>query len=306
MRNPKLLDGKTALVTGGTSGIGYYTALALASLGSVVYITGRDPRRGQNAQSEIRTAAGHGGIHFIYADASTVGGNKKLADCIVADSNQLHILVNNVGGMYNDRWVTADSYEATLAMNFVGPFALTEALLPLLYQSAPARIVNVSSAGYMMWKGDLFADLQSHNAYNATNAYSRSKYLNLLWSLALARRLEGSGIVVNALHPGTAWTTLTKNSKPRSFPPGLRPFWPVLRLMQRIGSPEKVAHASIYLASAPEAAKFNGQYFESSTRPKELLSDVIDLEKQEKAWALGASLVHAAQTAIPMQLVPAL
>jgi retinol dehydrogenase-14 len=304
MNNPKLLDGKTALVTGGTSGIGYYTALALAKLGAMTYITGRDMARGREAERQMRAASGQDRVHFLQADASTVGGNQKLAERVFSKTKQLHILVNNVGGMYNDRWVTADSYEATLAMNFVGPFTLTEALLPILQESTPARIVNVSSAGYMMWKGDLFADIQSHETYNATDAYSRSKYLNLLWSLALARHLEGSGIVANTLHPGTAWTAMTKSSEPRSFPPGLRPFWPVLRLMQRIGSPEKVARTSIYLASAPEAARFNGQYFESSTQPKELPAGVIDLEKQEKAWELGSSLVHAAQTAIPIELVP--
>jgi NAD(P)-dependent dehydrogenase (short-subunit alcohol dehydrogenase family) len=250
----------------------------------------------------MRAATGQDNVYFLQADASTVGGNQKLASSLLAQTDQLHILVNNVGGMYNDRWVTADSYEATLAMNFVGPFALTESLLPVLQRSVPARIVNVSSAGYMMWRGDLFADVQSRESYNATDAYSRSKYFNLLWSLALARRLEGSAIVANALHPGTAWTTMTKSSEPRSFPPGLRPFWPVLRLMQRIGSAEKVAHTSIYLASAPEAAKFNGQYFESSTRPKELPPDVIDIEKQEKAWELGTSLIHEAYTAIPTEL----
>ena len=304
MDNQKSLDGRTALVTGGTSGIGFYTALALARLGATVYITGRNADHGQGAEHQIRAAAGNENVYFIQADASTVDGNQKLARRILEETGQLHILVNNVGGLYNDRWVTADSYEATLAMNFVGPFALTEALLPLLRQSAPARIVNVTSAGYTMWKGDLFADIHSCENFSGVDAYNRSKYLNLLWTLALARRLEGCGIVANALHPGTAWTAMTRGSQKRSLPVAMRPFWPLMRLLQRIGSPEKVARTSIYLASAPEAAKFNGQYFESSTQPKELSAGVIDLEKQEEACELGASLVHAAQTAIPIELVP--
>lgn len=304
MDNQKLLDGRTALVTGGTAGIGFYTALALARLGAVVYITGRDLGRGQKAQAEMRKAAAHDGVHFLCADASTVAGNRELARGIVEETDQLHILVNNVGGLYNDRWVTGDVYEATLAMNFVGPFALTEALLPLLRQSAPARIVNVTSAGYQMWKGDIFADIQSRETYSGVEAYNRSKYLNLLWTFALARRLEGSGIVANALHPGTAWTAMTKSSEPRSFPANMRPLWPLLRLIQRIGSPEKVAQTSIYLASAPEAANITGHYFESNTHPKDLGPDVADLAKQEKAWELGVSLVHKAVTAIPVEPEP--
>lgn len=304
MNNTSLLDRNVALVTGGTSGIGYHTALALARLGAEVYITGRDPSHGRNAQAEMRKAAGHRRIHFICADACTVGGNQELGRQIWEKTNQLHILVNNVGGLYNDRWVTADVYEATLAMNFVGPFALTEALLPLLRQSAPARIINVTSAGYTMWKGDLFHDIHSSESFSGVQAYSRSKYLNLLWTLALAYRLEGSGIVANALHPGTAWTAMTKSNEPRILPPGMRALWPVFRLLQRIGSPEKVAQTSIYLASAPEAANFNGRYFESSTRPKDLSPDVIDATKQKKTWELADCLVRTARTAIRVESEP--
>ena len=298
MNTQRILDGKTALITGGTSGIGFYTARALARMGAVIYVTGRNADHGREAERQIRAAAGQNNVYFIQADASTVGGNQELARRIVVETDRLDILVNNVGGLYNDRWVTADSYEATLAMNFVGPFALTEALLSLLQQSAPARIVNVTSAGYGMWKGDLFADVQSSKSFSGVDAYNKSKYLNLLWTLALARRLVGSRIVANALHPGTAWTTMTKGSEKRSLPTSLRSFWPVMRLLQRVGSAEEVAHTSIYLASAPEAANINGQYFESSTSSKQLSVDVIDVYKQERAWELCISLVQNAQTAI--------
>jgi NAD(P)-dependent dehydrogenase (short-subunit alcohol dehydrogenase family) len=302
MNNQKSLEGRTALVTGGTSGIGFYTASGLANMGAIVYVTGRDRKRGQDAERQMRMAAGHEHVYFRQADASTVGGNQELASCISEETDQLNILVNNVGGLYNDRWETGDGYEATLAMNFVGPFALTQALLPLLRQSTPARVVNVSSAGYTMWKGDLFEDVQSCAAYSGVDAYNRSKYLNLLWTLALARRLEGSGITANVLHPGTAWTDMTKSSEPRSFPAGMRPLWPILRLIQRMGSPEKVAHTSIYLASAPEVVDMTGQYFESSTNRKALRSEIADYAKQEASWKLGTLLVRAAQRLFPAQL----
>ena len=149
-----------------------------------------------------------------------------------------------------------------------------------------------------MWKGDLFEDFQSCEVYSGVDAYNRSKYLNLLWSLALARRLEGGSITANVLHPGTAWTAMTKSSEPRSFPAGMLPLWPIFRLIQRMGSPEKVAHTSIFLASAPEAANITGKYFESSTDPKDLRGEVIDYAKQERTWELGISLVRDAPTAI--------
>ena len=296
MNDKNLLDDKTVLVTGGTSGIGFYTALGLARLGAAVYITGRNASRGQESERQMRAAASRERVHFIQADAATVGGNQELARRISEETDRLDVLINNPGGLYTHRWVTADSYEATLAINFVGPFALTEALLPLLRQSTPARIVNVTSAGYSMWKGDLFADVQSCDSYTATDAYNRSKYLNLLWTFALARHLKDSGIIANALHPGTAWTTMTQNSEPRSFPVGMRRLWPLIRFLQRIGSPEKVARNSIYLASAPEVSDLTGQYFESSTHPKSLSLEVIDQIKQEKAWTLATSLVHDAIT----------
>jgi retinol dehydrogenase-14 len=125
--------------------------------------------------------------------------------------------------------------------------------------------------------------------------------MNILWTLVLARRLEGSGIVANALHPGTAWTTMNQSSEARVYPPGMRPFWPILRLIQRSGSPEKAARTSTFLASAPESANLKGQYFESSTRPKPLPAQMLDRTNQERTWNLVASLVRNAPTAIPVK-----
>jgi NAD(P)-dependent dehydrogenase (short-subunit alcohol dehydrogenase family) len=219
---------------------------------------------------------------------------------LLAETDKLHILINNLGGLYNDRWETDDGCEATLAMNLLGPFTLTEALLPALRSSAPARIINVASQGYSMWKGDPFADIQTTQSYIGGNAYARSKLLNILWTFALARRLEGAGVVANAIHPGTAWTAQTQSSEARIFPPGMWPFWPLLRLFQRSGSPEKAARTSIYLASAPEGANFTGQYFESSTRPKKLPAELIDPTNQDRTWELAEALVRRALTVVPV------
>ena len=148
------MRGRTVLVTGGTGGIGYQTARALAQRSARVLITGRQADAGEQAAAAIRRDSGHDQVMFLQADHATVGGNQQLADQVRAAVPGLDVLVNNVGGLYQTRWETADGYEATLAMNFLGPFTLTSELLPLLQANAPARCLNVVSAAFKMWKPD--------------------------------------------------------------------------------------------------------------------------------------------------------
>lgn len=295
---PNSLSGKTVLITGATSGIGFQTATALAQRGAVVYVTGRNEDRGRNAERELRTSVGHAGVHFIRADSSTVEGNQQLAARVLTETDELHILVNNVGGLYNDRWETDDGYEATLAMNLVGPFALTEALLSILQQSAPARIVNVTSSAYGMWEGDPFADVHAEQSYLGIETHARTKLLNLLWTFALARRLEGCGIVANAVNPGSAWTPMIEDMAPRSMAGWQRLLWPLFRIIQRRGSAEKAARSSVFAASSPEMSAVTGVYFESDASPKNPGLTALNRETQEKAWDLAASLVANAPTVV--------
>lgn len=293
---PRLEAGAVALVTGATSGIGYYTAAGIARLGATVYITGRVRERGEQAERELRELAGHGRVHFIQADASTVGGNQQLAERIRTESDRLHILVNNVGGAYNDRWETADGYEATLAVQFVGPVALTEALLPLLQAAASARIVNVTSGAIAMWHGDPFVDLHSTNTYLGSRAYARSKYLNLLWTLALARRGSDTGVITTAADPGTAWTSMTAGIAPHGMPRWVTLIWPLFRWLQRRGTAKDAARSSIVAATSPEAASWNGRYLGKDGRTARLPASLLDISLQEQAWATGEALVRNAPT----------
>jgi retinol dehydrogenase-14 len=289
------LRGRTVLVTGGTGGIGYQTARVLAQRGARVLITGREPRPGEQAAAAIRRESGHEQVRFLQADHATVGGNQQLADQIREEVSGLEVLVNNVGGLYQSRWETADGYEATLAMNFIGPFTLTAELLPLLQASAPARCVNVVSAGFKLWKTDPFQDLQSTQRYVSGEVYAHTKLLNVLWSLALARRLPAGQVTVNLIHPGMAWTQMTQSMTSRTIP-AFRLVWPLLRLVQRWRSPEKAGLHVAVAAFAPQLSGHTGQYFEAKPTPRRLSARELDPEQQERAWKLAAELVAGAPT----------
>ncbi|HEX6308321.1 MAG TPA: SDR family NAD(P)-dependent oxidoreductase [Longimicrobiales bacterium] len=298
------LWGSVALVTGATSGIGYHTANGLARLGARVYITGRDPVRGEQAARQMCASAGHGGVEFIRADASTVGGNQQLARQVRSETDRLHVLINNVGGAYNDRRETADGYEATLAMHLIGPFALTDTLLPLLESGTPSRIVNVVSAAVGTWRGDPFEDLQSLRSYLGSRAYARSKLLNLLWTAALARRVRGTDIVVNAVDPGTAWTPMTAGIEPRSVPVWVSLIWPAFRWAQQRRSAEEAAYSSLLVATAPEAGRLHGAYVGSRGEPARAPAAVFDPKLQERTWSIAQQLVAYAPTALALSEVP--
>ena len=287
--------GRTALVTGATAGIGYHTARALARSGIHVIITGRDPDAGERAVATIRDEAHSDLVAFLRADHSTVGGNKDLADRVSATAPRLDLLVNNVGGLYPTRWETADGYEATLAMNFIGPYVLTAELLSLLRASAPSRCLNVVSAGFKMWKTDPFADLQSTRRFISGDAYAHTKLLNVLASLAWARRLTGDQITVNVVHPGMSWTQMTQSMTAQSLP-SLRLAWPLLRLLQRRGSPAKAGNRVAFVASSPDTIDYTGQYFEGRRTPSRLSARELDPQNQDRAWQLGAELMATAPT----------
>jgi NAD(P)-dependent dehydrogenase (short-subunit alcohol dehydrogenase family) len=289
------MRGRTVLVTGGTGGIGYETARALARSGAHVIITGRDAGRGEHAARAIGHERGAGSVTFLQADHATVGGNQQLADQVRAAFPGLDVLVNNVGGLYETRWETADGYEATLAMNFVGPFTLTGELLPLLVANAPSRCVNVVSAAIRMYKADPFEDVQSKAGFIGADAYGHAKLLNVLFTLALARRVGPEQVTVNMVHPGVTWTDMTRSQTWRTNP-SWRWIWPIMRLVMRHGSPEKAARRVAFLAASPEATAYTGEYFERKPTPKRLSTRELDPQLQERAWQLASTLLAGAAT----------
>jgi NAD(P)-dependent dehydrogenase (short-subunit alcohol dehydrogenase family) len=286
----ELLYGRRVLITGGTGGIGYQTARTLARGGAQLIITGREAEAGERAAAAIRRESGEASVTFLRADHATVAGNRQLAEQIRATFPDLRVLVNNVGGLYSTRWETADGYEATLAMNFLGPFTLTYELLPLLEANAPARCINVVSAAFKMWKRDPFQDLQSTQRFVSGDAYARAKLLNVLFSLALAEWVSAEQVTVNLIHPGMAWTQMTQSMTSQTIP-AFRLLWPLVRLVQRSRSPEKAGQRIASLVASPLASALTGQYFESKPTPKRLSGQELEPEYQRRAWQVGLGLL---------------
>ena len=219
------MTGKTVLVTGGTGGIGKATALGLATMGARLAITGRDRGRAEDAAREIR-AAGGGQVDVFVADLSSQSEVRRLADEVLQRLSRIDVLVNNVGGYWNTRHVTADGLERTFALNHLAPFLLTNLLLDRLKQSAPARVVTVSSNAQAMGRID-FDDLQGERSYSGARAYNQSKLANVLFTYELARRLQATSVTANALHPGVVSTSFGAEDPAgvqRLFIPFLRPF----------------------------------------------------------------------------------
>jgi NAD(P)-dependent dehydrogenase (short-subunit alcohol dehydrogenase family) len=257
-------------------------------------VTGRDEQRGRSAVEELRRRTGTG-VHFLRADHSSVGGNLELAATLGARVERLDVLVNNVGGIFTERWESADGYEGTLAMNFVGPVALTRALQPLLRQSG-ARCVNIVSSAFAMFKADPFTDLHSLERYVGIDAYGRAKLLNVMWTQALAEREREFTIYL--VNPGMAWTPSLERLE-RGAVPDWRFVWPLVRWFQRRASPDKAARAPIQLASAAEIGEPSGTYFSEEGERESLPDSATDPRSVGRAWALGEKLATTAPTAKP-------
>jgi NAD(P)-dependent dehydrogenase (short-subunit alcohol dehydrogenase family) len=277
------MDGKICLVTGANSGVGKETALGLARLGAHVVMVCRDRARGDVAQEEIRATSGSGAVDLLQADLASQQEIRDLAAAVQQRYARLDVLINNAGALFSTRRETADGSEMTLTVNYLAPFLLTNLLLDQLKASAPARIVNVASATHL--SGRLRGDLQSRRRYGPMQAYSQAKYAVVLWTYALARRLAGTGVTANCLHPGV----VASNFTPAALPAPLRPT--ARLLMRRFAiSPEQGAQTSIYLAASPAMAGVTGEYF-VDCRPAESAPSTHDPSLQDRLWQATARLV---------------
>jgi NAD(P)-dependent dehydrogenase (short-subunit alcohol dehydrogenase family) len=242
---------KTVVVTGATSGIGQVAALELARMGARVVFTARDTARGADMLAKLRAANPAATPALVVGDLSLIAGMKATAEAIKAQAPSIDVLINNAGAFFDHREVTADGLERTFALNHMAYFVVTEALRPAL--AADARIVSTSSSGHSFGRLN-FADLQSADGYRGMTAYANSKLCNVLWTRELARRLAGTGVTANCLHPGVVSTGFGAASKGfmGAFLHLARPF---------MLTPEKGADTIVWLASSPEVAGQTGGYW---------------------------------------------
>ena len=276
------MAGKRVLITGATAGIGRITARALAKAGADVILVGRNPAKGRDAVAEIARQAGGDQASFIQADLSVQAEVRRLADEVAGRWDRLDVLINNAGAMFARRQESADGIEMTLAVNHLAYYLLTRRLFEQLRAGAPARIVNVASGAHRRGRVRL-GDLQNRRRYRGFRVYSDSKLLNLLFTYELARRLDGSDVTANCLHPGFVATDI---GTAHGVVPGL-----VWSLMTRVAaiSPEDGAKTSIHLAGAPEVAGLSGKYFDKC-RPVRSSPASYDRNTACRLWDISAEL----------------
>jgi retinol dehydrogenase 14 len=289
MAEVPLMAGKSVLVTGGTGGIGMATAAGLAALGARVGITGRDQARAAAAAAGIRAATGNAAVDAFAADMSAQAEVRRLAAQVAGTYPRLDVLVNNVGGFWAHRHVTADGLERTFALNHLAPFLLTNLLLDRLTASAPARIVTISSGAHARGRID-FDDLQGERDYSGQRAYSQSKLANVMFTYELARRLDGTGITATVLHPGVVRTSFGAEDQAAHFAIVIRVARPFMK------TPAQGAITPVYLACSPQVEGITGRYF-ANRKPKTAAKAARDTAATARLWQASADLAGLTATA---------
>ncbi|MFX1378600.1 MAG: SDR family oxidoreductase [Promethearchaeota archaeon] len=270
-----MMEGKVCLITGANSGIGKETAKALASMNATVVMLCISKERGEEAKKEIIEKTGNRNVDLLLCDLSSQDSIRKFVSDFKSKYKSLHVLINNAGIMLKERILSIDGIEMNFATHLIGPFLLTNLLLDDLKKSAPSRIINVASAAHKKAKID-FDDLQSENKkYSLFRVYGISKLGTVLFTYELSRRLEGTGVTVNAVHPGVVNTNLGRDQSKFSQ-------WFARKFFK---SPEEGAKTSIYLASSPDVEGITGKYF-INKEPRESSEESYNKEYANRLWKI--------------------
>jgi NAD(P)-dependent dehydrogenase (short-subunit alcohol dehydrogenase family) len=281
------MNGKIAMVTGANSGIGKATARGLARMGAHVVAVCRDPARGEAAVAEVRRETG-GRIELMLCDLASQRSIRELAEDFRHAHGRLDVLVNNAGAIFGRRRITEDGHEVTFAVNHLASFLLTRELLDVLVRSAPARVVNVASEAHRSGHLD-FDDLGPPRRYSAIRAYGTSKLANVCFTFELARRLEGTGVTVNCLHPGVVATNFGAA--------GSSLFRFAVKLIQPfLLDADEGAETTLHLASSPEVDGVTGTYF-IRKKPAKPSREAADPAVAARLWAVSEALTRASAVA---------
>jgi NAD(P)-dependent dehydrogenase (short-subunit alcohol dehydrogenase family) len=269
------MHGKVMVITGATSGIGRLAAARLATLGARIVFVARDRSRAEDTLAELRRCGGGVEHSAHYADLTRLADVKRVGADIAAAEPRIDVLINNAGSLFGSRKLTVDGFERTFAVNHMAYFVITQALRERLIASAPARIVNTASDAHRGERLDL-SDLQMSKGFSGRRAYGRSKLCNILFTRELARRLSGTGVTANCLHPGFVATNLGQHEA------GLMKFgvWLAMRLA---GNAEDGARTMVHLATSPAVAGVTGQYFYACA-PHQPTAEALDDETGRRLW----------------------
>ena len=283
------MNDKVVMVTGATNGVGKITALEIARMGATVIIVSRNTQKCKQTVSEIQKETGNHQVETIPADLSSQAQIHHLATTFLEKYDQLDVLINNAGMLFHERKESEDGIEMTMALNHLNYFLLTHLLLDILKQTAQnqgaARIVNVASEAHTR-ASISFDDLQRTQKYSRFNIYSESKLMNIMFTYALARRLEGTNITVNALHPGFVDTGFGQEG----ITWWARPLFAVLKKFAAIDE-DKGAETQIYLATSPDVKAISGQYFD---KKRAIRSNAYSYNEdaQERLMQISAELTN--------------